>query len=90
VVRQALCAAGRLPTEIGAGRQIMTMRDGGAGPGLFGVARFEAGEVRDVLIPFETEEAADAAAAGKGWSHYDVCRLRFGYIAANHTANRRR
>jgi uncharacterized repeat protein (TIGR03917 family) len=68
---------------------MLDMRDGGAGPGLFGVARFEAGEVRDVLIPFETAESAEAVAVEKGWSHYDVCRLRFVVREANRPADSR-
>jgi uncharacterized repeat protein (TIGR03917 family) len=62
---------------------------GEAARGLFGVARFEAGEVRDVLIPFATEEAAEAVAVEKGWSHYDVCPLRFVVREANRPADSR-
>jgi uncharacterized repeat protein (TIGR03917 family) len=69
---------------------MLDMRGGGAGPVLFGVARFELGEVRDVLIPFETAESAEAVAVEKGWSNYEVCPLRFVVREANRPADRRR
>jgi hypothetical protein len=69
---------------------MLDMGDGAASPVLFGIARFGGGEVRDVVIPFETSESAESVAVEKGWSDYEVCRLRFFVREASPPADSRR